>query len=652
LNLQVAKSVTKPPAPGLVKRIRAYPLARAIFKRYVPSPLKDIVRTTFLSSEESINQYFIKYIYSHEAINAFAARRGRIPLLQPSPGCSADIDELIGRRFTGKKIVSFHLGTAIAVMFVWTVAFVALGRLQEKPLEFLRLPNVTSLRIFGLGLNHELTFMLRSDLFIGTSSGFAAMANFSALPYFITHMNPGSCEAYAIPEGAERLPFAARNQKLVYARETSELLMSLLQSGLQLQSAWSRKLSTNSGAVKSEELDINGWLNSRLQVMNSAATSSRFFVDDNYRDSETAFLLFLSLDRVKEATLAGAREKARETLAKIERNFPELCRSLPQYMALKEVVEESVDGKFAISEAARARLESLTFQVAGFVGVACSDEMATTTGWRSLNWDVVGSEFRPLAGEAQTALALRSKGGNAYWHSESFVCSQADGRIILCFDAKNSSSPSLHQVYIFQDSKYHQVGEVFAETEWRRFEVPISTNPGSVLELQIDQRDTSQWLSIRDLHVFNGGPIPLLFRTAVAIPSVGWFTAGAPGKSCGGDCWQWPIAGKGFIKSPQLPSPGERGLMICFEARTDRLSKSFTSIYLFEGKEYRTVAHYLFTPNWTEYAVVLAPERGASIEMQIDFPDSVEWLWVRDVRAVPVDAVKGSGVPNGALRSK
>ena len=57
--------------------------------------------------------------------------------------------------------------------------FVVVGRLQEKPLELLRLPNVISLRTLGLGLGHELTLMLRCDLFIGTSSGFAAMANFS-----------------------------------------------------------------------------------------------------------------------------------------------------------------------------------------------------------------------------------------------------------------------------------------------------------------------------------------------------------------------------------------------------------------------------------------------------------------------------------------
>ena len=89
-----------------------------------------------------------------------------------------------------------------------------MGRvLQEKPLEMLRLPNVTSLRVYGMGLGHELTLMLRSNLFIGSSSGFAAYANFTAIPYFITRMNPGSCQAYAIPDGSNYLPFAKKNQQ-------------------------------------------------------------------------------------------------------------------------------------------------------------------------------------------------------------------------------------------------------------------------------------------------------------------------------------------------------------------------------------------------------------------------------------------------------
>jgi hypothetical protein len=168
------------------------------------------------------------------------------------------MDRLIEERFAGKRIVAVHMrlrrvdaGYGGAETYArdsdfleWheflreastrhpDVQFVVLGRLQEKPLEMLRMPNVISLRTLGLGLGHELALMMHSDLFIGTSSGFAAMANFSAIPYFITQMNQNSCMAYGIEPGAERLPFAAERQVLVYEPETSDMLMRLLERGL------------------------------------------------------------------------------------------------------------------------------------------------------------------------------------------------------------------------------------------------------------------------------------------------------------------------------------------------------------------------------------------------------------------------------------
>jgi len=112
------------------------------------------------------------------------------------------------------------------------IQFVVLGRLQEKPLELLALPNVLSLRSLGLGLGHELTLLLQSDLFVGSSSGFAAMANFCPVPYFVTQVSAQSCRAYGIEPGARRLPFASERQTLVYEPESRELLARLLESAL------------------------------------------------------------------------------------------------------------------------------------------------------------------------------------------------------------------------------------------------------------------------------------------------------------------------------------------------------------------------------------------------------------------------------------
>ena len=234
----------------------------ALALRAAEPSMRQLITSALKRIEEKptpIVEYFSKYIYSHDRINSFAEKYGRIPLLRSSMGCEPDVTSLITKRFSDKRIVVVHsrlrrldVGFGAGKTYArdsdfleWyeflkeaakefpDVQFVVVGRLQEKPLELLRLANVTSLRPFGLGLGHELSLMLRSDLFIGTSSGFAAMANFSKLPYFVTKMTPASCTAYGIDQNSERLPFATERQILVYQPETRGLLMKLLARGLQ-----------------------------------------------------------------------------------------------------------------------------------------------------------------------------------------------------------------------------------------------------------------------------------------------------------------------------------------------------------------------------------------------------------------------------------
>lgn len=662
LNYRVFDSVPNRARRKLMSSIRGNRLVRKIYDHGVPAPVKNTVRNAFLPNEEVINNYFTKYIYSHDSINAFASRRGGIPLLQPSLGCVPDVDELITRRFAGKKLVPFHLRlrrldggyggehsyTRDSDFLEWydflaeasrrypEVEFIALGRLQEKPLELLRLSNVTSLRIFGMGLGHELTLMLKSDLFIGTSSGFAALANFSSLPYFITRMNPGSCQAYAIPEGAEHLPFAPKNQKLIYEQETSELLMNLLIEGLALPARQPSVSQAGPRKTESAEIDVRSWLNARLKFMNSAATTGRFFTDDKYRLAETAYLLFLNLERARQALLKDERDEAESILRRIEKNFPEIYGQLPQCHVLnRALAAEGVD-----RVAMRAHLESLDIQVSGFVGAVCTPSATEDSGWRPHNWIVTNAELTPLD-EPQPALTIRSTGNNTYWHTEQFVSTRSDGKIIVRFDAKNSVSSSLHRIFLFEDTVYHSVGEFVAENEWRTFDVPITTKLNSILELQVDQCDASQQLSIRNFRVVDGGPLPLVRKTPVDIPMTAW--TGDQGPACaeatGGNCRQWVTGRQGYVQSPLLPPPGEAGLLVSFEARTDRPVTSFTALYLFEGSHYRTVAQYAFSSMWRTFELLLQPSRNEPIKIQVDFPGAVEILSIRNFVATPVDRV-------------
>ena len=328
-------------------------------------------------------EYFIKSIHSHERINAYAEAHGGIPLLRASMGCEPDVAGLLTKRFAGNRIVAIQMRLRrldagySAENTYWRdsdflewyeflkeagkthpdVQFVAMGRLQEKPLELLRLPNVMSLRTLGLGLGHELSLLLRSDLFIGTSSGFAAMANFSEVPYFITKMNAGACRAFAIAPGSERLPFAGERQILVYEAETRELLMQLFERGLQGVPPRSGTSPPSSDGV----IDARSWDWEQSRWLQPGANTNRFFIDDCYSDKETAFLVW---PRVKEASAAlrkGLKDRAWTILDRIETNFPRMCKRFPEFLRLraKLAVERN---EWKILASCEANLKKLTVQ--------------------------------------------------------------------------------------------------------------------------------------------------------------------------------------------------------------------------------------------------------------------------------------------------
>lgn len=352
-------------------------------KRMFPKKVHDVVFNN-LSHEYALNEYFINYVYSHDAINQFYEEKKYLPLLKPSLGCAPDVDEFIARKFKGKILVPFHLRlrrldvgyggdhsyARDSNFLEWyhflreaaikhpEVQFIALGRLQEKPLELLRLPNVASLRIYGMGLGHELTLMLKSHFFIGSSSGFAALANFSELPYFITRMNPGSCKAYAIPDGMEKLPFATENQKLVYEEETSELLMKLLEQGLKLVETFPEQASAQPSSTHS--LDVKGWLNAHSDPYHRARTTCRFYHDEPYRQEETAYLLLPYLEEARKAFIGQNFDSVRKTLYLFKANFPDLCEKIPQYSLLQACIAADIQDP-SVLQACLQKLEGLNF---------------------------------------------------------------------------------------------------------------------------------------------------------------------------------------------------------------------------------------------------------------------------------------------------
>ncbi|MDB5813312.1 MAG: hypothetical protein JWN23_429 [Rhodocyclales bacterium] len=261
------------------------------------------------------------------------------------------------------------------------------------------------------------------------------------------------------------------------------------------------------------------------------------------------------------------------------------------------------------------------------------------TGWRPYGWIVSSGAFKPLVNGLEPALAVRATGPNAYWHTERFTSVKPDGKVIVRFQAKNSITPSRHRIYIFENGSYRSLGEIVTGSEWGTFEIPLASSPGSILEFQIDQNDDWQWLSLKDVEVIGGGYPASIKKSPISISMLNWQGGGA----CQGaikrvqDCREWPVVKNGYIQTPTLPPSGSAGMQLRFEARTDTPTQNFSSIYLFEGTQYRKVGEYSFDAQWREYSLLVQSDMKATTKIQIDFPASVQKLAIRNFRVTPAD---------------
>lgn len=153
-----------------------------------------------------------------------------------------------------------------------------------------------------------------------------------------------------------------------------------------------------------------------------------------------------------------------------------------------------------------------------FVKAARLKAATGEAGWRPPAWKVEGGAFKPLPQEPQPALTLRASGPDSHWRTGRFTSTHSGGKTTLRFEAKNSTTVSRIRIGIFEDGVYRSVCELIVGRSWRTFEIPITATPNSVLEIQVDQPDDWQWLSLRDIQIIGGGPTPVA-REAFASPS-------------------------------------------------------------------------------------------------------------------------------------
>ncbi len=189
--------------------------------------------------------------YTHHYINSFFRKNGFIPKIGFPRGYERQVNSFSDLYLKNKFVISVNIRQRqfmsdhcqlerdspidqwyrffdlVRVKYP-NVVFVNLGGFSEWDRDLTRKSNVIIPRTLGLGLGEELGILLQSNLFMGTSSGFAAGATFSDVPYVITNYERAVTSRVGINIG-ENYPFAGKHQTISWEKERTELLMELFE---------------------------------------------------------------------------------------------------------------------------------------------------------------------------------------------------------------------------------------------------------------------------------------------------------------------------------------------------------------------------------------------------------------------------------------
>jgi len=189
---------------------------------------------------------------SHRRINAFHRKHGTLPWLTAPRGYDAWAETFLRTHAVGRVVVAVNIRQSSlsatpaslsrdSPVQEWLsflrrattrhpdVVFLVMGAYAELDREMSRLPNVVIPRAMGFALAHELALLCRADLFMGTSSGFAAMATFCNKPYLIVNVDQGFSQYIDVPVGERHYPFGGDNQILYWERETADVLLDFFE---------------------------------------------------------------------------------------------------------------------------------------------------------------------------------------------------------------------------------------------------------------------------------------------------------------------------------------------------------------------------------------------------------------------------------------
>lgn len=94
------------------------------------------------------------------------------------------------------------------------INYLMVGRSESLPVELKQFGNCFFSRDIGMNLAHEIALIRNSNYFIGASSGFAVVANFSNTCYQIYNVKKGGYDNFGINPDKSELIFSSKNQKI------------------------------------------------------------------------------------------------------------------------------------------------------------------------------------------------------------------------------------------------------------------------------------------------------------------------------------------------------------------------------------------------------------------------------------------------------
>lgn len=94
------------------------------------------------------------------------------------------------------------------------INYLMVGRSESLPVELKQFGNCFFSRDIGMNLAHEIALIRNSKFFIGASSGFAVVANFSKTCYQIYNVKKGGYDNFGINPDKSELVFSSKNQMI------------------------------------------------------------------------------------------------------------------------------------------------------------------------------------------------------------------------------------------------------------------------------------------------------------------------------------------------------------------------------------------------------------------------------------------------------